>query len=137
MSSRRNPFEELERLFDQMNENLRPFEAATSGGVPVDVLDADEAFVVTADLPGYEKSDIDVRLSGDTLSIAAERETEHDEATAEYVRRDRSSQHVSRSVRLPEPVDEESTTAEYDNGVLTVTLEKAAPVEGGRSIDVE
>ena len=136
MSSRRNPFEELERLFDQMNENLRPFEAG-SGGVPVDVVDADGAFVVTADLPGYEKSDIDVRLSGDTLSIAAERETEHGEETAEYVRRERSSQHVSRSVRLPEPVDEESTTAQYDNGVLTVTLEKAAPVEGGRSIDVE
>lgn len=137
MSSRRNPFDELERLFEGMNKNLAPFEPSFDHGVPIDVVSTDDQYVVTADLPGYEKDDIDVRLSGDTLTVGAERETEREEESSEYVRRERSAERVSRTVRLPEPVDEESTSAAYNNGVLTVTLQKTAPDQGGHSIEVE
>lgn len=137
MSSRRNPFDELERLFEQMNRNFTPFETSLDRGVPVDVVSTDDEYVVTADLPGYEKDELDVRLSGDTLTVGAKREIEREEESGEYVRRERSAERVSRTVRLPEPVDEESTSAAYNNGVLTVTLQKTAPDQGGHSIEVE
>jgi HSP20 family protein len=132
---RRNPFEEFERMVEEMNRGIRAFEGGV-GGVPVDVEDRGDAFVVSADLPGYEKSDVDIRLSGDSLTLSASREVETSEADAEFVRRERSSESVSRSVRLPGRVDETATEATYENGVLRVTLPKAE-ADDGDSIPIE
>lgn len=145
VSGKRNPFDELERLFERMNQQ---FERAAGdmdtggmfgmGSASVDVADRDNELVVTADLPGFDKEDIDVKLSGDTLQI----EAQHEEATeegdeAEYIRRERSHQTVSRSVTLPEQVREDDVTARYKNGVLTVTLPKVHDSSTSRSIDID
>ncbi|PSQ02072.1 heat-shock protein Hsp20 [Halobacteriales archaeon QS_5_70_17] len=134
--SRGNPFEEIERMFEEMNRGLEAFDSSLTQGVPVDVLEHDEEFVVTADLPGYDKEDIDVRLSGATLTIAAERSSGSTSQDGEYVRQERSRETVSRSLRLPDRVDESGTEANYQNGVLTVTLRKSGAGEG-ESIDIE
>ncbi|MFC7156114.1 Hsp20/alpha crystallin family protein [Halomarina halobia] len=135
---RRNPFEEIERMFEEMNEGLRAFDTGLTQGVPIDVVETDDSFVVTADLPGYEKSDIDVRLSGSTLVVSAERSAEEEEEAEEgsYVRRERTRESVTRSVRLSERVDPSSTNASYNNGVLTVTLAKES-TDSGESIPIE
>lgn len=135
----RNPFEEIERMFEQMDKGLRSFEADFTQGMPVDLVDEDDSYVVTADLPGYEKDDIDVRLSGTTLRINAERDTETEETdeSGEYIRRERSRESVSRSVRLPERVVQDETDASYNNGILTVTLSKESSLESGESIPIE
>lgn len=133
----RNPFEEIERMFEQMDEGLRSFDASLTQGVPLDLVDEDDAYVVTADLPGYEKEDIEVRLSGSTLRIDAERDIQTEESDGEYVRRERSRESVNRSVRLPEPIVEGETDASYKNGVLTVTLSKESSLDGGESIPIE
>jgi HSP20 family protein len=137
----RNPFDEIERMFEQMDKGLETFDASLTQGVPVDLIDEDESYVVTADLPGYEKDDIDVRLSGSTLMIRAERstdiETEEADSDGEYVRRERSRESVNRSVQLPERVDQDETDASYQNGVLTVTLPKETSLDSGESIPIE
>ena len=132
---RRNPFEDIERMFEEMNEGFRAFDTKITRGVAVDVVDQGDSYVVTADLPGYEREDIDVRLSGNSLTIGASRETESSEGDGDYVRRERSRESVSRTLRLPERVDEESTDASYNNGVLTITLGKASG-DGGESIPI-
>jgi len=123
-------------MFEEMNRGLEAFDSSLTQGVPVDVLEHDEEFVVTADLPGYDKEDIDVRLSGATLTIAAERSSGSTSQDGEYVRQERSRETVSRSLRLPDRVDESGTEANYQNGVLTVTLRKSGAGEG-ESIDIE
>jgi HSP20 family protein len=135
----RNPFDEIERMFKQMDKGFKTFDADPSQSVPVDLLDEDDSYVVTADLPGYEKDDIDVRLSGSTLMIRAERRTESEETDSdgEYVRRERTRESVNRSVRLPERVAQDETDASYQNGVLTVTLTKETSLDGGESIPIE
>lgn len=133
----RNPFEEIERMFEQMDEGLRSFDASLTQGVPLDLVDEGGTYAVTADLPGYEKDDIEVRLSGSTLKIDAERDTETEESDGEYVRRERRRESVNRTVRLPEPVVESETDASYKNGVLTVTLSKESSLDGGESIPIE
>ncbi len=140
--TRRNPFEEIEEFFDRMSQGFDEGEWAptTIGGrqVAVDLADEGDAFVVTADLPGYDREEISLTLSERTLELSAEQETESvDEGDeVEYIRRERRRRSVSRRVRLPEAVDEGATSARYANGVLTVRLPK---LEGddGTSIDIE
>jgi HSP20 family protein len=137
----RNPFEEIERMFDRMSREFagagREFDrpALAGGGVSVDVADRDGEVVVTADLPGYEKADIDLTVDGDRLTLAAERTRTTDEEEGDYVRRERRHAQVRRTVRLPEAVLEDEATATYTNGVLTVTLPKRSG--GGDRIEIE
>lgn len=127
--SRKNPFDDIERLFDRMNEQfeaLEPMEFGAGGQLPVDLVDEGEAFVVVADLAGYDTDDVEVHLpDSHTLRISAERETTTTEDDEHRVVRSERHQSVERSVRLPEEVDEDGTSASFDNGVLTVTLPKA------------
>jgi HSP20 family protein len=90
---------------------------------------------VTADLPGFEKEDIEVTLADRTLRIEAEHDAEVS-TEGEYVRRERRHESASRSVRLPEAVAEEGIEATHSNGVLTVTLPKR-DAEGGTRIDID
>lgn len=124
-------------MFEQMDKGLRSFDANLTQGIPLDLVDEGDTYTITADLPGYEKEDIEVRLSGSTLKISAERDIETEEGDGEYVRHERSRESVSRSVRLPESVVEDETDASYKNGVLTVTLSKESRLDGGKSISIE
>ena len=127
----RNPFDEIERMFDRMSRQFDPLEEGfLEGSVAVDLRDTGDANEVTADLPGYDRGDIDVQLAGETLTISADRTDERDEEEGRYIRRERRRQSVSRSVRLPDPVQEEGTEATYSNGVLTVRLPKVGAAEG-------
>jgi HSP20 family protein len=146
MARRANPFEDLEELFDRMR---RQFEEAAGSmddvsveslrsGMRVDVEDTGDSFVVTVDLPGFDKDDIDVRLSDQRLRISAAHAEEDETADdGHYVRQERHHSSMDRVVRLPEPVDEHSVSANFRNGVLTVTLAKAEPAEQGRDIEIE
>ena len=134
----RNPFDEIERMFDRMSSQFDPMEGgALAGSVAVDVEDAGDEYVVTADLPGYDLADIDVQLAGERLTVSADHtdDTTAEEQDGRYVRKERRQQSVSRTVRLPEAVDEDGTEAEYNNGVLTVTLPKVG-VDDGHDIPI-
>jgi HSP20 family protein len=135
MSSQRDPFEEIEKMFDAMSDQ---FTGDVAGGtVPVDVVDEGEQFVLTADLPGYDADEIEVRITdGREVRIAATRDTETENTTGEVVTHERHRQEVSRSVALPETVDEDATEATYDRGVLTLGLPKRGDVDDGTSIPV-
>lgn len=124
-------------MFDRMSDQFDPLDdgplpsGPLGGSVAVDVEDAGDEFVVTADLPGYDREDIDVQLAGERLTLSADRsESTETGDDGRYVRRERRQRSVSRTLRLPEPVDESGTEATYNHGVLTVTLPKAEPDDG-------
>lgn len=128
-----NPFDEIEDLLDRMSRGFEP--ESWGHATPVDVADRGDAYEVTLDLPGYDKDDIEVTLVDGTLRVAASRETAS-ESDGEFIRRERRSESASRSVRLPEAVDEDGVEASYTNGVLTVTLPKQDGT-GGTRIDID
>ncbi|WP_336036972.1 Hsp20/alpha crystallin family protein [Halobacterium yunchengense] len=148
MSARSNPFEELERLFERMSRQFdEPSRMWASDGplerwrsefeeMAVDVVEHDDEFVVAVDLPGFEKDDVDIRVTDHTLRIEAEREEEFAEEDAQYLRRERRHESMHRSVQLPDEVDTDGVNARMKNGVLTVTLPKIE-TEDARSIEVE
>lgn len=121
----RNPFEEMERAFERMGKQLEGLAPETGAQtILVDVADTGEAYVVTADLPGFDREDIEVKLSSRRLELAAEHEEESETEGPDYVRHERHRGSLHRSVHLPGRVDPEGTEAGYENGVLTVTLPK-------------
>ncbi|WP_049901617.1 Hsp20/alpha crystallin family protein [Natrinema sp. J7-1] len=138
---RDNPFDEIETLLDRVSRQVEEGMAAgglqVPGTVPVDVADTDEAYVVTADLPGYETDDIELTLSDGTLRLEANRLGDDIAAEGTYLRRERTKTSASRRIRLPEPVDEEAGAAGFENGVLTVRLPKVAGGEDSKRIDIE
>lgn len=154
MTPRNNPFEMMERMFDQMrdqfNQAARAWEMddldvgemgrdmmgrSTMG---IDVADRDDEFVVTADVPGFEKDEIELRMVDSTLQIEATHEQSTEEQAETYLRSERKHESLREHVRLPEPVTEDGIEASLTNGVLTVHVPKAEPTgEGGRQIEIE
>lgn len=133
---KRNPFEEIESLIDRMSRGFGTDLGRIVSPIALDVADHGTEFVVTADLPGFEKSDIDVTIAGNSLRIEANRESDVEQEDARYLRRERRQESVSRSIQLPDPVDEEEIEAAFSNGVLTVTLPKQA-ADHGHQIEIE
>jgi len=142
--NRTNPFDEIEQFFGRA-----PFGGDRAWGrdlrtTDIDVAEYDDEFVVMADLPGYDREDIDVRATDGRLTITAERdaerengEHEHEDADRRYLRRERRHESVTRSVDLPGPIADEDASATYRHGVLTVTLPKTVDeADDGHRIDV-
>jgi len=109
---------------DQMQRMLNQFQSlgreAGVTAVPIDIKEDGEQLVVTADLPGVEKEEINVRADESTIEIMAESTTEIKEENEKYLRRERSSQKYSRKVTLPKRIDAESIKAKYEDGILTI-----------------
>lgn len=127
-------FERMGKQFGDVQSGGLPAGMASGvGTVLVDVEDQGDEFVVTADLPGFDREDIELSLREDTLELSASRETteETESESGSFVRRERRRSDVSRSIRLPEPVVAEETSAVHENGVLTVTLPKVTTEESG------
>jgi HSP20 family protein len=136
-----SPFDEMERAFERMGRKLEQVgRESMTGTVLVDVEERDDAYVVTADLPGFEREEIDARFADSSLELTASREereeSQDDSEEGRYLRKERRRSTVYRSVYLPEAVEPEGTTAVYENGVLTVTLPKAGATESGTDIPV-
>ena len=103
---------------------------------PVRIVDTDEALVLTAEIPGIELSDIDLSITGDTLTIKGERKADESVPEANYHRRERFWGRFTRPVPLPERVKTDEIKADYSDGVLRVVMPKAAEART-RKIDVD
>ncbi len=119
----------LDRLIADPFEMLRTLGGEVAAGIPVmDVRETDEAYVIEVDMPGVKPGDIDITLERQQLVIrgryGAERE-ETDEQQGRWLLRERSSGSFTRSVILPESIDEEAVTSSFENGELRLTLPKS------------
>jgi HSP20 family protein len=92
----------------------------------VDIAEKDNAYEITAELPGIDESNLDVELSNDILTIRGEKKDEMEERRKDYYLSERRFGSFQRSFRLPEDVDAEKIEAAFRNGVLTLTLPKSA-----------
>lgn len=164
MADRSGPFDDLEELFDRLTRQLesaarsweleadraadegrtpgrsiRQSVSLTSAATSLDLADEGDEFVVTVDVPGYETDDLEIRLSGRTLSIRGEREREAErgDTAAQYIRREREVQSFNRQLRIPESIDEDDVSATVNNGILTIRLPKRNPSDEAMSIDID
>jgi HSP20 family protein len=120
-----NAFDQLRRELDRV---FFDFERSTPnrherGGPQISVKDEGATYVLRAELPGVSEKDIELTVTGNTLSLKAERKLEERAGHSAH-RTERSSWSVARSLELPVAVDSGATVAELKHGVLTVTLPK-------------
>ena len=109
----------------------------TAVSIKVDVTEAENAYVVHAEIPGVKKDDIHVTIEGNQVTIAAEVKKESEEKDGE--RRLRSERYfgaVYRSFVLPVELDETASEAKYENGVLELKLAKK-PALAGRKLTIQ
>lgn len=120
---------DLERILDGF------FQARGAGGdsgghqrwVPAtDLVETEDSYVLTADLPGLREDDVAVEVDDQVLTISGERRNENEQKSEGYYRVERAFGHFSRSVTLPQGVDENAVTASFNDGVLEVRIPKPA-----------
>jgi HSP20 family protein len=127
----RDPFEELERMRRQMDklfEGLsgRLLGEPSAGVFPlVNVTESSDNYYVRAELPGVNSSDIDISVTGSSLSISGERKIPPEDEKANYHRREREAGRFSRMINLPGQIDTSKVEARCADGVLSVVLPKS------------
>jgi HSP20 family protein len=104
-------------------------------GLAVDMYETDDVVVVEATVPGVKPEEIDVTVAANVLAIGGERKEEKKEERAFYIHRERSYGRFHRSVTLPTEVDVDKARAEFEHGILTLTLPKSATTKS-KSIKV-
>jgi HSP20 family protein len=88
----------------------------------VDLAEKDGKYELKAEIPGFNKEDISVTVSGDVVTLTGKKESSHEEKNEEYHIKEMKSGSFSRSFRLPTEIDEGKIDANYKDGVLTVIM---------------
>lgn len=120
--------EAMDRLF---NDAFTPSVGATGGWqVPaVDLYQTDDEVVVKASLPGMKSDDVQISITGDMLSLKGEFKQEDDKKERAYHLREQRYGAFERAFALPTAVVSDKAKAEFENGILTITLPKAEEVK--------
>ena len=123
--------EAMDRLFEESFVRPRtgwmaPVEGAT---LAVDMYETDDSIVVKSAVPGIEPDDLDISITGDTLTIKGETQSEQEIKEENYIRRECRYGSFYRTVNIPVPVVTDKAEAEFKNGILTLTLPKAEEVK--------
>ncbi len=133
--TRWEPFREFATLQDRINRVFRDSYSGadrdesltTSSFAPaVDVYEDEHKVTLKIEVPGIDEKDIDVRVENNTLTVQGERKIEKEEKEENYRRVERQYGSFTRTFTLPQTVDTENVSANYDKGVLNVTLPKRA-----------
>ncbi|MFO7814180.1 MAG: Hsp20/alpha crystallin family protein [Halanaerobiales bacterium] len=106
-------------------------------GFRTDVMEKDDKYIINAELPGMEKEDINIEMDDNYLTISANNEHYEEEEEGGYIRRERRRGSYCRSFYV-ENINEDGIEAEYDNGILEITLpKKEETVSKKKTIDIK
>mgnify|MGYP000879946629 CR=1 FL=1 len=135
---------EMNRMFDQFFTDDFPFSTrlvarpAQDFLPKLDISETETEYKVTAELPGMEEKDIQIRLEKDTLVLSGEKKTETEEKEKTYHRVERSYGSFERVIPFDTQLDEDKVSAVFKNGVLTITLPKAGDaIRKSRQIEIK
>ena len=138
-----DPFEEIRKTQERLNllfEDFMPMRKWEGGNIftpAIDIKEEGNKLLVTTDMPGINKEDIELNLKEDMLEISAKSRKENETEEEGYIRKERVYTHFYRVVRLPTSVKEQESTAKIENGVLTITLPKMEFEEPAKKIQIE
>ena len=123
--------EAMDRLFEEsfVRPEVGRLARPAIGTLAVDMYQTDDAVVVKSAIPGIDPKDLDITITDDILTIKGETKTEEEVKEEHYIRRERRYGAFSRSLAIPVPVVADKAEAEFENGVLTLTLPKAEEVK--------
>ena len=126
-------FSRIQRHLDDLARNMggaarSPFEHVWRPGAIFPALNVtkwDNSYVVTAEIPGMQAENLDIKVEGETLTIKGERKPENLGEGVSYHRKERATGTFQRSLTLPSNVEPDDVKANYEDGVLTITIPMA------------
>jgi len=142
-----HPFADLRRQMDRLFDDfqwgswptsgrtvfdMEPFwrgEASWAKAPAVDVAEQDGGYEITAELPGMDASNVEVKFADGVLTIKGEKKEEKEEKKKDYYMSERRFGSFQRSFRLPDGIDADKIAASFKNGVLSVTLPKSVEAQ--------
>ncbi len=133
------PFESLRREIDRLFDDFRPFDWRLPSRLPgvevprlsraewqvapaIDIVEKEDAYEITAELPGLDEKNVEIRLSNHTLTIKGEKSEEKEDKQKDYYLSERRYGSFQRSFQVPDGVDVDKIEANFARGVLTVKL---------------
>ena len=123
----------------QGNKNPKPaYGSQPDQLMRTDIKETEEQYILTVDLPGFKKEEIQISVENDCLTISAQRKPEKEDVR--YLRRERYAGSLRRAFYIGEGVEQEGMKAQFQNGVLRLTLPKQKPqkvVEENKYIAIE
>lgn len=122
------------RVFDRMMEDVNDENDFRS--ISSDIEENENEYLITAELPGLEKKDVSIRVEKNNLIIEAKIESENEEKDKKWLRRERFQGSYRRNFILDDSCDKDKIGAEMENGVIMVSIPKAAPLIA-RKIEVK
>ncbi|NVD39834.1 Hsp20/alpha crystallin family protein [Ensifer sp. HO-A22] len=141
---------EIDRLFDDFTPSFwrRSFEPTPARRAPllpswaiapaVDLVEKEASYEITAELPGIEEKDIEVKVSNGNLSIRGEKQEDREQKDKEYVLSERRYGSFQRTFKLPEGIKADDIAATFSKGVLTVSLPKSQEaLQNDRKIQIK
>jgi HSP20 family protein len=131
--------DEFERMRRKMLRTLRPWmeEVDNYDSFPVDVAETEDELAIKADLPGFDKEEIQIKATENNIDIAAQHKEKKIERTEKMFRAERKFGAVRRSFTLPVEVKPETAKTSFEKGVLEIKFKKAKPTKKVREIKVE
>jgi len=139
MLVRWNPYREMNRMrrmVDRVyNEDVAQRENEldqAASPLALDVIEKDDAYMVKATVPGIDPNDLEITYTNKILTIQGELKNENVQEGERFHIRERFSGKFYRQLRLPMPVQEDAISANYENGVLTLTLPKSEELKPKR-----
>jgi len=122
------PFGEFDRFFD----DLPSAGFGNMGDMAVDLYEDGKNLIAEMNLPGIDAEKVDVSVEGNYLRITGRREEEKEKKAKQFYSKEIRRGSFERALRLPEPVNESKVTAEYQDGMLRVTLPKLEEKKSGK-----
>lgn len=136
VADRKNPLaqfrSEIGDLFSRFWNSDQNSWFADTFAPAVDLVEEDNKFLLKMDVPGTEAKEIHVQVQGNTVTVSGKRNEEKEEKGQTFHRMERRSGGFSRTVTLPADVREDEAAAEYNQGVLTLTLPKCEKAKGAK-----
>ena len=138
----KNQLGELERMGREMSKVLEYFSRTPQGEPPTGVFpltnitENSDNLYLRAELPGIKAGDVDISVTGNSISVAGERKITAEDAKGKYHRRERESGTFRRMIKLPVTIDTSKVEAKSNDGVLTVVMPKAE-AEKPRQISIK
>ena len=143
--ARWDPFQEIagmrnamDRLLEQSFGRLPAFRNGEELGptsLGLDVMETNDSFIIKAAIPGVDPADVDISVEDDVLTIKGELEQKNEAEEGEYLRRELRYGAFQRALRLPPTVDADRAQADFEHGMLRLTLPKK-PEARARSIKI-
>lgn len=103
----------------------------------VDFSESDTSYTISAELPGIDKSDVEISIRGDMLVLSGEKRSQTDEKRENVHISERRYGHFQRAFTLPDDADAENVDARFDNGVLTISIARVPGKLLNKSIEIK